>query len=466
MANELCYQSLTEVAALLRRREISPVELTRAVLTRIEHLDLRLHSYITVLPERALAHAREAERELGSGTDRGLLHGVPIAVKDLCATKGILTTCASRVLAHWIPAADATVVDRLETAGAVILGKLNMTEFAMTGHAPWLRIPRNPWDAGRETGGSSSGSGVATAAGLCFASLGTDTGGSIRMPSAWCGVVGLKPTYGRVSRHGIFPLGMTLDHVGPMTRSVADAAAVLEVIAGHDPHDPTSLAAPAPQCTAALHRGVRGVRIGVDERYMGEYVHPDVAAALSSALEVLRHDGAQLVPVSIPAIEAVLEAWPPICAAEAVVAHAATFPARAADYGPSFRSFLEYGAQLSAAAYAQAHQVRVAFARRLQPIFDQVEVFACPGAFMPAPPTGALDPYAPFSPAIAPFLRFTAPFNFSGNPTLSVPAGFSDDGVPHGIQLVGPLLGEAILCQVGHAYEQAAAWSHRRPPLG
>ncbi len=466
MDNDLHYEPLTEIARRLRRREISSVELTRAVLARIERLDTALCSYITILPERALAHAKVAERELGEGTDRGPLHGVPIAVKDLCFTKGILTTCASRVLANWIPPYHATVVQRLEAAGAVLLGKLNMTEFAMTGYSPSLPIPRNPWDAGRETGGSSSGSGVATAAGLCFASLGTDTGGSIRHPAAWCGVVGLKPTYGRVSRHGIFPLGMTLDHVGPMTRSVADAAAVLEVIAGHDPNDPTALAAPVPECAAALTRGVRGVRIGIDERFNGgPYVHPDVITALHAALDVLQRGGAQVVPVSLPPVDEELEAWAPLCAAEAAVAHAATFPARADDYGTSFRSFLEYGVGLSAVDYARAHQLRVNFARRLQSVFEQVEVFACPGAFMQAPPVGALDPYGPFSPAIAPFMRFTAPFNFSGNPTLSVPAGFSDDGAPHGIQFAGPLLGEAILCQVGHAYEQATEWHRRRPPL-
>ena len=249
------------------------------------------------------------------------------------------------------------MVERLEAAGAVLLGKLNMTEFAMSGYAPSLPIPRNPWDPARHTGGSSSGSGVATAAGLCFASLGTDTGGSIRNPSAWCGVVGLKPTYGRVSRHGIFPLGMTLDHVGPMTRSVADAAAVLQVIAGEDVNDPTSLAAPAPECSAALTRGVRGVRIGVDERYMGEYVHPDVVAALFAALDVLKRLGAAVVPVSLPVVDDVLEAWSVICAAEAAVAHEATYPARADEYGPTFRSFLEYGTRLSGREYAQGARV-------------------------------------------------------------------------------------------------------------
>ena len=288
MDMDLCYRTLTDAANLLRRGEVSPVELTRAVLARIERVDSQLHSYITVTPERALDSAHRAERELAAGTDRGPLHGVPIAVKDLMFVRGVRNTCASHVLDDFIPDYDATVVERLEAAGAVILGKLNLTEFAMSGYAPSLPIPRNPWDQGRSPGGSSSGSAVATAAGLCFASLGTDTGGSIRCPSAWCGVVGLKPTYGRVSRHGVFPLGMTLDHVGPITRSVADAAAMLDVMAGRDPHDPTSLDAPASLCSAALTRGVRGVRIGVDERFMSQFSHPDIGTALWAALEVLK----------------------------------------------------------------------------------------------------------------------------------------------------------------------------------
>ena len=465
MDTELCYRTLIEAASLLRSGKVSPVELIHAVLARIERVDPQLHSYITVTNERALDSAKKAERELAAGTDRGPLHGMPIAVKDLMFIRGVRTTCASRVLDDFVPDYTATVVERLEAAGAVILGKLNLTEFAMSGYAPSLPIPRNPWDAARSPGGSSSGSGVATAAGLCFASLGTDTGGSIRGPSAWCGVVGLKPTYGRVSRHGVFPLGMTLDHVGPMTRSVADAAAMLDVMAGRDPRDPTSLDAAAPQCSAALTRGVRGVRIGVDQRFMNTFAHPDVITALFAALDVLKKEGADLIAVSVPEVSDILEGWFVLCAAEALVGHEATYPARADAYGPSFRSFLEYGAGLRAQDYARAHVQRVDFARRFQAIFETVDVFACPGMFMQAPPADAVDPYGPITPALAPFVRFTAPFNFSGNPTLSVPAGFSADGLPHGIQLVGPLLGEAILCRVGHAYEQAMEWHQRRPPI-
>jgi amidase len=465
MESDLCYRTLTGVAVMLRRKELSPVELTQAMLARIERLDARLHSYITVLPERALARARTAERELASGTDRGPLHGVPIAVKDLVFVRGVRNTCASRVLDDFVPDYDATVVEHLEAAGAVLLGKLNLTEFAMSGYARSLPIPVNPWSAAHSPGGSSSGSGVATAAGLCFASLGTDTGGSIRGPSAWCGVVGLKPTYGRVSRHGVFPLGMTLDHVGPMTRSVADAAAMFEVMAGPDPHDPTALDAPAPHCRAALERGVRGLRIGIDERFMGEFAHPEVLAALHAALEVLQRAGVRLVAVAIPDVSHLLSEWFVVCAAEALVGHAATYPTRAGDYGPSFRSFLEYGAGLRAQDYARAHVLRVEFARRLQAVFATADLLACPGMFMQAPPADAIDPYGIITPELAPFIRFTAPFNFSGNPTLSLPAGFSADGLPHGIQLVGPLLGEATLCQAGHAYERATEWHRRRPPL-
>ena len=466
MNDDLCYRTLTAAADLLRRREVSSVELTRAVLARIEHIDAKLLSYITVTPERAIERAQRADHELTAGTDRGPLHGVPIAVKDLIYVRGVRNTCASKVLDDFVPAYDATVVERLEAAGAVILGKLNLTEFAMSGYARSLPIPRNPWSAAHSPGGSSSGSGVATVAGLCFGALGTDTGGSIRGPSAWCGVVGLKPTFGRVSRHGVFPLGMTLDHIGPMTRSVADAAAMLDVMAGHDPHDPTSLDAPAPQCSAALSRSVRGIRIGVDERFIGAFAHPDVVAALHAALDVLTQQGAEIVVVSLPEIsDEFLKGWFVLCAAEALVGHQATYPSRADDYGPTFRSFLEYGAELRAQDYARAHVQRVDFARRLQRVFDTADVFACPGMFMQAPPADAIDPYGIVTPEFAPFVRFTAPFNFSGNPTLSVPAGFSSDGLPHGIQLVGPLLGEAILCQVGHAYEQATEWHRRRPPV-
>jgi amidase len=467
---DLCTKSLTEVAELIERRELSPVELTRAVLERIEQLDAQLHSYLTVTPERALAAARAAEDEIGRGARRGPLHGVPIGVKDLCATRGVRTTCASGVLADHVPDRDATVVRRLEAAGAIIVGKHNLTEFALMGYHPTLPIPRNPWDLSRDTGGSSSGAGVATAAGLCFAAIGTDTGGSIRMPSSWCGVVGLKPTYGRVSRAGVFALGASLDHVGPMARRVADAAVVLDAIAGFDPDDATTRRDPAAQCAAAIGADVRGVRIGWDERFVADGAQPEVVDAVRQAVRELEAQGAHLVEVELPPVDAALQSWTVLCAAEAAVAHAGTFPSRAADYGPTFRSFLEYAATLSARDYAAGHETRLLWNGGLRGVFERIDVLACPSSFMSAPPAAALDPYLVFSgafvPFMAPFMRFTAPFNYSGSPTLSVPCGFDADGMPYSLQLVGRHGDEALLCRIGHAYEEATDWHRRRPRLG
>ena len=304
--DDLCWLTLTDAAERIAAGALSPVELTQAVLARIERLDPALHAYLAVLPEPALAAARAAEAEIVAGRRRGPLHGIPVAAKDLCDLRGTATTCASRVLDDRIATADATCVTRLTDAGAVIVGKTNLTEFALMGYHPTRPIPINPWNAASSTGGSSSGSGVAVAAGLCFAALGTDTGGSIRIPSAWCGTVGLKPTYGRVSRAGVFPLGASLDHIGPMARSVADAAHVLDALAGLDPRDATTLRLPPPRCAAALGGDVRGVRIGWDEAYATTMVLPEVADAVYAAVDHLARLGAEIVRVRLPAVEEVV----------------------------------------------------------------------------------------------------------------------------------------------------------------
>src|SRR6202162_1465178 len=275
----LCFLTLSDLSAAIRKRELTSVEATRAVLDRIHQLNPTLRAYLTVLDESALRQAEAADKEIAAGKYRGPLHGVLIAVKDLCWTKGVPTTCASKVMRDFRPDSNATVVDRFEAAGAVMLGKLHLTEFAMAWYHPDIPTPQNPWDAKLWPGASSSGSGAATAAGLCYAAIGTDTGGSIRFPSAANGIVGLKPTYGRVSRHGVFPLGESLDHIGPMTRTVADAALMLGVIAGRDEADETSLAAPVKDYSAALDRGVKGIRIGVDEKYISAQASPEVGAA-------------------------------------------------------------------------------------------------------------------------------------------------------------------------------------------
>jgi amidase len=461
--SELCFLPLTELSRRIRDRTVSPVEAARAVLDRIRSFDSSLHAYLTVLEERAISRAAEAEREIRAGRWRGPLHGVPVAVKDLCETAGIATSCASRVLRGWIPEHSATVVERLEAAGAVLLGKLNLTEFAVAWYHPELPVPQNPWDPSLWPGASSSGSGVATAAGLCFGSLGTDTGGSIRFPSAACGIVGLKPTYGRVSRRGVFPLGESLDHIGPMTRTVADAAAMLAVIAGHDPADPTSRREPVEDYGAALERGVAGVRIGLDERFIATGTALDVVAAVLEAVRTLERLGAKLVAVEVPSVDPCLSAWTTLCAAEAAAAHAQNYPSRAAEYGPGFRSFLEIGSRLRGADYANAHFVRERFAGELRGLFAEIDLLACPSMPSSALRVADLPPDARGLSDSSPLLRFTAPFNMSRNPTLSLPCGLATGGAPPSLQLVARELDEATLFQAGAAFESATPWHEQRP---
>ncbi len=459
--------SLTELSRLIRERELSPVEATRATLARIERLDPQLHAFATVLPEAALESARLAEAEIARGDVRGTLHGVPLAVKDLCATKGVRTACGTPVLSDRVPDHSATVVERLAAAGAVILGKLQLTEGAYGWHHPDITLPVNPWSPEHWTGVSSSGSGVATAAGLCFGSLGSDTGGSIRFPSACCSLVGIKPTYGRVSRHGVFALAHSLDHIGPMTRSVSDAAAMLRVLAGRDANDPTSLRDPVPDYEAELPGGVRGVRIGIDQGYCTRGVAPVVSESALAALEVFRGHGAEIREVEVPPIEALLDGWVATTAVECAMAHAATFPSRADEYGPQLRGLLELAPQVSGADYARIEVERARFKSALGDVFEGVDLILVPA--MPTPPPTAADAIAG-NPAqgedIGNLLQFTAPFDFSGSPTISLPGGFTPDGLPLGFQLIGAHLSEALLCRAGHAYQGATDWHERRPPLG
>ena len=460
----LHYQTISEVGARLRSRELSPVELTQAILERIEALDGDLKSYATVMADSALASARSAEQEIAAGNYRGGLHGVPIAVKDLCFTTGVATMGGAKVLRDFVPDFDGTVVRKLNTAGAVILGKLNLTEGAMAGYNPEFQIPVNPWGADRWSGASSSGSGVATAAGLCYGSLGSDTGGSIRFPSAACGTVGIKPTWGRVSRYGVLALAESLDHVGPMTRSASDAGVMLQALAGHDPNDPTSLTAPVPNMLQGLDRGVRGVRIGVDERYIGDDVDPELAAAVMEGVRVLENLGARLIPVRMPDTEPLSKAWGVLCSAEAAAAHREFFPARSDEYGPWFRGWLEMGSRHSAIDYAAASYTRLASNGTLAEIFDGIDVLVCPSMTTPPERVTQEALYGPMDEEEWTWGRFTIPYDFSGSPTISLPAGLNSESLPLSIQFVGRHLTEPLLVQVGHAYE--AATQHRlQPPV-
>ena len=373
----------------------------------------------------------------------------------------------TRVLADHVPDFDATVVGRFDAAGAVLLGKLNLTEGAMAGYHPDRGVPVNPWDADAWAGASSSGSGVATAAGLCYGSLGSDTGGSIRFPSASCGVVGIKPTWGRVSRHGVLALAESLDHVGPMTRSTADAAIMLQAIAGSDPNDPTSLPGPAPDMLADIDLGVTGIRLGFDEAYATQGVDPDLAKAVADAVQVLSDLGADIVEVRLPALDEYLAAWPVLCTAEAALAHAATYPSRREDYGPWFQGWLDQGVRVTGVDYARANNLRAACNGRMRDALTGIDALVCPSMPGPAFPVQDMAPFAPLPEdgLDMSLLRFTAPYDFNGAPTLSVPCGLSGDGLPLSLQFVGAHLREPLLCRIGHAYEQATEWHDLHPAV-
>ncbi len=465
-ATQIHALTLSELAGLLKARKLSPVEATRSTLERIERLEPQLHAFATVLPESALESARRAEEEIGRGDYRGTLHGVPLAVKDLCAIKGVRTASGTRVMSDHQPDHTATVVERLAGAGAVILGKLQLTEGAYGWHHPDVTPPVNPWGAEYWTGVSSSGSGVATSAGLCFGSLGSDTGGSIRFPSACCGLVGIKPTYGRVSRYGVFPLAHSLDHIGPMTRSVADAAAMLRALAGQDPNDSTSLRDPVPDYEAELGATVRGVRLGIDREYCTREVHPEVSGVAFSALQRFEQLGFETREVEVPPTRALVDGWASVTAVECAIAHADTFPSRADEYGPELRALIELGARVSGADYARMEIERASFKRKLEELFDTIDLLLLP-ALTTLPPhvEGAIAGNPAQGDAAGNLLQFTAPFDFSGSPTLSLPGGFTQDGIPLGFQLVARHVDEALLCRAGYAYQGVTDWHQRRPPI-
>ena len=369
-------------------------------------------------------------------------------------------------LAEHVPDFDSTVVAKLESAGAVLLGKLNLTEGAMGGYNPKFKIPINPWNAERFAGASSSGSGVATAAGLCFGSLGSDTGGSIRFPAAHCGTVGLKPTWGRVSRYGVLALAESLDHVGPLTRSTADAGIVLEAISGFDSNDPTSLPTPVPNMLESIGKGVEGVCIGLDLQYATKDIDPELAEAVLAGVKILEDLGAEIIEVQLPDMDPYIAAWPILCSAEAVAAHEATYPSRRDDYGPWFRGWLDKGAKVTGAEYAKANNLRAACTGHLRRVFEGIDVLVCPSTAAPPHPVKPEELYGPLPENREPkFQRFTAPFDYNGAPTLSVPCGFNSEELPLSIQWVGKHLSEPLLCRVGHAYERATEWHNRHPDV-
>jgi amidase len=464
--DDLCYQSLIDVSRLIQARRLSSVEVTRKLLERIAQLDGRLKSYATVTPEIALQAAEEADREIGHGVHRGPLHGAPIAVKDLFHTKSVVTTAGMAIYRNFIPERDATAVSRLKAAGAVLVGKLQMTEGAFSAHHPSVEPPINPWSATHWTGVSSSGSGVATAAGLCYGSLGTDTLGSIRFPSTMNGLTGLKPTWGRVSRAGVFALAESLDHVGPMTRCAADTAAMLYAIAGADSDDPTAMQDPVPDYLAGIDEGVRGIRIGIDRALIAAGADEDVARVTEEACSVFVGLDVELRDVVFPSPDQIVRDAALLCTVEAAVAHEATFPARANEYGPVLSGLLESGRKVDGLTLAKVLQRREAFKGRLAAIFREIDLLLMPAMNSAAPTLASMaarmmDPEARYA-----RLRFTAPFNMSGSPSLTLPGGATSEGLPIGFQIIGRHLDERLVLRAGHAFQQATQWHRRHPRIG
>lgn len=457
----ICFLSIPELGERLRSGALSAMTLADAFLTRIADFDAYLNSYARLMEQDARDAAARADQELAAGLDRGPLHGIPVALKDLVDTKGVVTAAGMAIHTDRIPVEDATIVQRLRSAGAVILGKLAMTEGAMMVHHPAIPVPRNPWHAGHDSGFSSSGSGVAVAAGLCAAAIGSDTGGSIRIPSAFNGVTGLKPTWGRVSRHGVHPLATYLDTVGPMARSASGVAAVLGAIAGADPRDPTAKAAPVPDYLGMIELGVSGIRVGVDWRRIDADCDPAVAAALRHTASVMVDNGALLSDISLPPID--LPGIIPYFAAGAAASHSATYPARAAEYGPESRLLLDAGLAATGMELSAAINIADAFKARMRSLFGNVDLILVPAPTTPPPPIGALIEQAAIDPDFVPRRwAYTLPFNVSGNPTITFPAGFINV-LPLAAQLVGPHFSESLLFRAVHAFQSSTDWHLRQP---
>jgi len=459
---QLTALSLAEASELVRARKASPVELTRACLSRIEAVDRKLNAFITLTADGALDEARAAEEEIGRGRWKGALHGIPIALKDLVDTKGVRTTAASNLFKDRVPAEDAEVVTRLRAAGAVLLGKLNMHELAFGGSTvvSAFGAVRNPWALERSVGGSSAGSAAAVAAGLCYGAIGSDTGGSIRQPAAFCGIVGLKPTYGRVSTRGALPLSWSLDHLGPMTRRVRDAALMLQPLA--DAVDDRGCAGPPLPDYAKALEPRSGLRLGIPRAPFYEGLHPDVERATSAALGILASLGARALDV---AVDTAVDSAIVVLRAEAYAFHEATVASSAELYQPETLKRIRGGAEVTAAAYIAAKRKLEAARGEFRRVFEAVDLLVIPTTPVPPP---AIDELLADMPNLRArefvLLRNTRPWNGLGLPAISVPCGFTQDGLPIGLQLIGAAGDETRVLALAHAYEQATDWHKRRPP--
>lgn len=462
-------KSISELSRLIGAGELSPVELTRQTLDRIERLDPQLNSYITTTADLALSQAQAAEREIHAGNRRGPLHGIPYALKDLFFTKGIKTTAGSKVFADFVPSYDGTAVEKLTHAGAVLLGKTGLHEnaYGITSNNPHFGAVRNPWNTNHIPGGSSGGSAAALAAGLCSFSLGTDTGGSIRIPASFCGVAGLKPTFGRVSRYGVFPLSHTLDHVGPFAWTAEDLWHVFAAMTGRDLADESTVDRPLAAPEFAAEPSLHGRKIGVPAKFYFENLDPEVEAATRAALAEMEMLGAELVEVAVPDIEEFNLMARLIQIAEASSIHVNNLDSRREDYGDDQQTLLDQGRFVTAVDYLNAQRRRRQLNREFYKLFDHLDALAAPAvAVLPARigqtslvVNGAAEDVRMMT------TRNARALNMTGLPLLSLPCGLSESGLPIGIQLVGALFDEKSILEIGHSYQLATDWHERRPPM-
>jgi aspartyl-tRNA(Asn)/glutamyl-tRNA(Gln) amidotransferase subunit A len=463
MSLELTALTLSEAAALVRQRELSPVELTRAHLERIEALNPVLNCFITITADAALQRARQAEDAIQRGEIWGPLHGLPVALKDLFETRGVRTTAGSKLFENFIPHTDAVVVEKLESAGAIILGKLNMHEIALgvTNTTSTFGACRNPWSLERVPGGSSGGSAAALAAGLCLGALGSDTGGSIRIPASLCGIVGLKPTYGRVSLRGVIPLSWNLDHAGPMSRNVLDVALLLGVIAGYDPQDPSSRLAPLKDDFNHIEGNVSDWRIALADDDHFNQAEPEVRQIVHQAAGVFEQLGARVNRVEFPDARLAAQTNLLMVRSDAAAFHQQRLQEQPTDFGTDVLLRLQQGAAFTSTEYILARRTQTVLRRQFDEFFDQYDLLLTPTTPTAAPLIEGPDAIE----QARTLTRFTSPFNLTGLPALSVPCGFTAMGLPVGLQIVGRPWAEAKLLSAAYAYEQATAWHLRKPSL-
>ena len=468
--SDIPFLTATQLSRLIGSREVSPVEATEAYLERIAREDGRLNAYITVCGDEALVAAREAEEAIAAGRYLGPMHGIPVAIKDQIHTKGILTTAGSGLLADYVPTEDATVMANLKRAGAVLLGKLHLYEFAMAGLPQRFKTPRNPWNLDMSTGGSSSGSGAATAASLCATSLGEDTGGSIRFPATWCGLSGLRPSWGRVSRHGVIGASWSMDTVGPLSRTVEDCAMTLQAIAGYDHRDPYTWNIPVPNYVAALDGHLKGVRVGVLKEQMEHpQLHPEYEESVVKAIRVLGELGASVEEVSIPITLTSGVITSCLVDVEWASVHQETFTRNLEELDPNNRVRFFSGSLMPAQAYYKSQRLRALLRRQVLEALDKVNVLVLPTGMIPAPPlkedVPAIQGKETVAERLAGRITFTCPFNLAGVPALSLPCGYTSTGLPLGLQIVGPPFAEEAVFKVAHAYQQSTPWHEMKPAL-